>query len=129
MIKVLIGAAGTPEPLPSQGEPMFTEHEKKYGVWDGVAMAQIASRMPVSGSVCTFWCAVAVGGLLEGRPLEAVRAPNAWSGLFVSGGCLSSSTRNRTQLSGHATTYSVYGFEGGDTRAALTDFTWLSVQS
>lgn len=81
-MKVLIGAAGTTEPLPSQKEPMQTEQERKHGVWDGVAGTQTASRALVSGSVCTFWCAVAVGGLLQGRPLEAVRAPNAWKSLM-----------------------------------------------
>lgn len=124
-MKVLIGAAGTTEPLPLQREPTFTEHERQYGVWDGVTGTQTGSRVAVSGSVCTFWCAVAVGGLLQGRPLEAVRARNAWNDLLLwmdVAHPLSEIVRdyrempqhNRTEYRGGHSFGNLYSFEGGD---------------
>ena len=31
------------------------------------------SRVPIDPSICTFWCAVAIGALVKGRPIDSVR--------------------------------------------------------
>lgn len=58
-----------------------------HGRWDTGELDAVSagggaleeSQFPMDPSTCTFWCAVAVGALVKGRPIESVRKLRALS--------------------------------------------------
>ena len=71
MVKILI--------LPAAGQPSQAPHER-HESFDDMAPEDILNpslrghQLPKDLSTCIFWCAVALGALVKGNPIESVRA-------------------------------------------------------
>lgn len=49
----------------------------------GVGNTFGGKELPVDPSTCVFWCAVALGALIKGSPIESVSEPIARSGILM----------------------------------------------
>ena len=66
-----------------------SRRQAAFGICDGVAVQPDAvtignafgggKELPMNPSTCMFWCAVGLGALVRGSPIESVSVAGGWS--------------------------------------------------